>query len=136
MAHTKLLRNKTGRFLGLSLLIAIAFVLLFSGSTKTEDGRMATGYAQLTSVQRFSEIEGAMCPVVPASAAQSLVAALSQQRAGSAPMAAKAAADARPSEAARLENSKRPPVRLLRDPSSAFFGRRNRSEKQRGGDGR
>lgn len=96
-------------------------------------GPRGGGDARLISVEPLPD-DGEMCPWgsprdgaslgaewLPASANESLFAELSQQP-ESEPMAARGPTEPRPSDAAKAEAAKRPPERLMRDPSAAFSG--------------
>lgn len=75
------------------------------------------GDARLLSVEPFAA-DGQMCEWEPASANRSIFEEMSTQEGGGVARGA----DQRPSEAVRTELSKRPPERLMRDPSAAFSG--------------
>ncbi len=118
---------KTHRNTGLIVLLGIlgvvaGWVLLGANRSNGEPalGPRSGGDARLVSIEPFPQ-DGEMCQFEPASATTSLFAEMSQQ-VSSQPPAAAGTADPRPSDAARAEGAKRPPVRLMRDPSSAFSG--------------
>jgi DNA-binding beta-propeller fold protein YncE len=106
--------NKVTGIVLTGLLLMITGVALWIGTgRKTAGGwdRKSAGHAQLISVQPLAETVGEICQWAPASAGSSLVAALEQRQ---------AALEAAPSEAARAAAAKRQPVRMVRDPYSAF----------------
>ncbi|MBI4463222.1 MAG: hypothetical protein HY647_00825 [Acidobacteria bacterium] len=75
--------------------------------------RRPTGYPQLISYQALPEMEGEMCEWVPASST-TFRASLSL------PQSTTRRVEDPPDEAARLEVSKREPVRVIRDPSAVY----------------
>lgn len=83
-------------------------------------GPRAGGDARLVSIQRLPETDGPMCEMVPASAAESLFAALSQQQEESQPAAVQGSAEPRPSDAVKEAGAKRRPVRVIQDSSAGF----------------
>ena len=114
MARITLWRSKVSGVLTISLLAAISGVLLCSGRSGQDaavGARKATGSPRLVSIQPLPEMDGAMCEWVPASARSTLAAALLQGQ---------TARDGHPSVAARVEASRRKPVREMRDPYSGF----------------
>ena len=105
-------------------LITVAGLVLFGGTRKNGEpmfGPRPGGDARLLSIEPTPD-DGPMCQFVPASATTSMFAEMSrQEESGSAP--ARSGADAqRPSDAAKLEASKRAPQHLMKDPSAAFSG--------------
>jgi len=107
--------SKANRILIFGLLVMTAWLLVFGGSVGDNEDmlvQMPTGHPQLVSVQPFPEMNGEMCPWMPASAQSSLLAALQQ--------VAPASQGEVPDEAARLEASKRKPARVMRDSYSGY----------------
>lgn len=98
----------------------LAALVLWCGTGKvlgTKDG----GYGRLVSFAPLPEEftgDGEMCKFVPASAATSLVAALTQEQESA--TAAARAAEPRPTDAAKLAAAQRKPVRAIQDPNPAF----------------
>lgn len=113
-------RKRSGRLIAFGLLIAIASVVFSRRRHETTEESMASGYHRSVSIQRFTEADGAMCPAVPASAARSLVSELSEQREEEELATAQGRAEPRPSDAAKLEASKRAPIHVMRDPNPVF----------------
>lgn len=96
------------------LLIVIAGCLVSGGNAgkiQRVPERQPAGDAQLVSVQPAAELEGQMCQWMPAIASSSLLETFQQRRAGP---------EATPGNAAREAAAKRPPLRVIHDPYSAF----------------
>ena len=107
----------------LALMAATAGIVLFSGeSNQPVHGTKDGGDARLISFEPLPQTDGPECQYVPASASTSLFAELREQQEGSASQSAPGSAEQRPSDAARDQLSKRPPVRVMRDPSAAYSG--------------
>ncbi|MCH7979173.1 MAG: hypothetical protein IH935_09385 [Acidobacteria bacterium] len=114
------LRSRSGVVALMCLAVAFAAWVLSGGQAKQSQwngaseaaGRRAAGYPQLISVEPLPAMDGATCEWMPASASSTLVAALQQRAAGSAPPA--------PDPASRAEVTARAPLRVIKDPYSAF----------------
>jgi DNA-binding beta-propeller fold protein YncE len=120
-AHTY---GRTGLITLLGILVSLAGWILLGGNRSNGEpplGPRAGGDARLVSIEPFSD-DGEMCQWTPASANGSLFAELSRQQEDSEPAASRGSAEPRPTDAARTDASKRPPVRVMRDPSAAFSG--------------
>ena len=104
MARTNSARSTVRVSIALSLLGAIAVVLVMYGSGRGNRGPV------LVSVEPLQQ-DGEMCPLVPASAETSLFATLQQEQ---------ASRDGRPSDSARAEVTRRKPVRMIQDPYLAY----------------
>ena len=78
------------------------------------------GGAQLVAFEPFPESDGPMCEVTTTSAHSTLAAAMVQRE--EAKESGQGAGEARPSDDARTEGSRRPPLHVMRDPSAAFSG--------------
>ncbi len=104
----------------LCLMAAAAAWVQFAGEAKQPQWsaaseaalRSPTGYPQLVAYEQMPAMDGATCEWMPASASSTLVAALQQRAAGSAPPASDLAS--------RAEVAKRAPLRVIKDPYSAF----------------
>ena len=108
-----------------AVLGALAAFLLFSGKGREKQSvmmeRAPTGTAQLISIEPLPPMDGEMCQWAPASATMSLRAALQQERLAllSQGVGGRAAPDT-PDDATRTAAAKRKPLRMIRDPYSAF----------------
>ena len=102
---------------GVCLVALSAAWILFSGVDQLEPLRLGSqvaarkpsGQAQLVSIQPLPEMNGAICELAPANAPASLRTAMQEARLSEYP-------DARQ----QSEVQKRPPLRMIRDPYSAF----------------
>jgi hypothetical protein len=95
----------------LVFLLAIAGIVVWSGSSGVNLTRRMAAQPRLVSIQPLPEMDGAMCEYMPASATPSLVLALQEAR---------EARDPVPSDSVRQAASKRLPVRTMRDQYSAY----------------
>ena len=114
MAQPSHLRREIMLIAMLAVIGVIAGFVLSSGDrneTHSVLGRRPTGYPQLVSIEPLPPSGGKMCQWVPASASTTLAAALQQP-------SARAAIQS--SGLASAEAAKRAPVRVIRDPYSAY----------------
>jgi DNA-binding beta-propeller fold protein YncE len=105
-------RNQFGGMAILTLLVLIAGAFVFSGrgaQKKDESLRVATGQPQLISVEPLPQ-EGEICQWEPASAGETLMAALEQRAGRDRPL----------SDAAREAVARRKPVRMIKDPWGGY----------------
>ena len=107
----------------LTIICVIAgFVLSLGGrASQLILGQKAGSGPRLVSYHELPEMQGEMCTWLPASANESLMAAL-QQSQGAASPTGEAAAAARPSDSVKAEAGKRAALRVIRDPNPAFSG--------------
>ena len=113
--HSRLKSRKIQGVAILGSLIAIAGWLVWSASNGIDLEQGRTAHPRLVSIQPLpepgSEMAGAMCEYMPASAAPSLLLALQE---------AQAAREPYPNAAVQEAASKRLPIRTMRDPYSSF----------------
>src|SRR5262249_47592367 len=112
-------RRAAGLITVLVLLGGVVALVLPAGSLNGREANRITrniGNDRLVAFAPLPETEGPMCELQPASATSTLMEALAAQQATS------GAAEARPTDAARTDASKRPPAHVMRDPSAAFSG--------------
>jgi DNA-binding beta-propeller fold protein YncE len=107
-----------GTVLGVAAMLVVSATLT-PGSLRPR----GLGRDHLVAVAKLPEMSSEKCPLMPASAAMSLSAALQQSGTSTAEGGpAGSAESSRPSEALRDEVAKRQPVREIRDPGAAFAG--------------
>src|ERR1051326_37632 len=111
------IRKRNSRFLLSAGLIGFAgWILLQSPLLSVESATATrTGYPQLISVQRFPELQGAMCETEPASASASFTEILRAQEAAAAAAGQSNSNSPAPSAAEQAAVNARPPLRTIKD---------------------
>ncbi|MSO19873.1 MAG: hypothetical protein EXQ56_05305 [Acidobacteria bacterium] len=117
MLHHSRFSPGYARIAGVCFVVFVAGWILFAGRDGWREGSLGSqvaarkprGQAQLVSIQPLPEMSGAICDLAPAAASTSLRTAMQEARQTASPDASE-----------QLEIQKRPPLRVIRDPYSAF----------------